>query len=92
MFPQLILPDLITLITLEGEYNLRSTSLCVPNFLLPVTSFSLGLPQFPLLSVVGVATGYWLDDRSRTSSPGRVKSFLFSTSSRPALGPAQPPI
>jgi hypothetical protein len=26
------------------------------------------------------------------SSPGRVKNFLFSTSSRPALGSTQPPI
>jgi hypothetical protein len=25
-------------------------------------------------------------------SPGKVKNFLFSTSSRPALGPTQPPI
>jgi hypothetical protein len=30
--------------------------------------------------------------RGRSSSPGRVKNFLFSTSSRPALGPTQPPI
>jgi hypothetical protein len=30
--------------------------------------------------------------RGRSSSPGRLKNFLFSTSSRPALGPAQPPI
>jgi hypothetical protein len=30
--------------------------------------------------------------RSRSSSPGGVKNFLFSKSSRPALGPAQPPI
>jgi hypothetical protein len=30
--------------------------------------------------------------RSRNSSRGRVKNFLFSTSSRPALGSAQPPI
>jgi hypothetical protein len=30
--------------------------------------------------------------RSRSSSPSRVKNFLFSTSSRPALGPTQPPI
>jgi hypothetical protein len=29
--------------------------------------------------------------RDRSSSPGRVKNFLFSTSSRPALGPTQPP-
>jgi hypothetical protein len=28
----------------------------------------------------------------RSSSPGRVKNFLFSTSSRTALGPAEPPI
>jgi hypothetical protein len=29
---------------------------------------------------------------SRGSSPGRVKNFLFSKSSRPALGSTQPPI
>jgi hypothetical protein len=28
----------------------------------------------------------------RISSPGRVKNFLFSTSSRPALVPTHPPI
>jgi hypothetical protein len=28
----------------------------------------------------------------RSSSPGRVKNFLFSTSSRPTLGSTQPPI
>jgi hypothetical protein len=27
----------------------------------------------------------------RSSSPGRVNNFLFSTSSRPVLGPTQPP-
>jgi hypothetical protein len=27
-----------------------------------------------------------------SSSPGRIKNFLFSTSSRPALAPIQPPI
>jgi hypothetical protein len=45
-------------------------------------------------SVVGIATGYRLNDRPRgqCSSPGRVKNFLFSTASRPALGPTQPPI
>jgi hypothetical protein len=44
-------------------------------------------------SVVGIATGYGLDDGGgRSSSPGRVKNFLFSTSSRPALGSTQPPI
>jgi hypothetical protein len=30
--------------------------------------------------------------RSRSSSSGRAKNFLFSVSSRPALGPTQPPI
>jgi hypothetical protein len=30
--------------------------------------------------------------RGRNSSPGRVKNFLFSKSSRPALGSTQPPI
>jgi hypothetical protein len=30
--------------------------------------------------------------RNRSSSPGRVKNFHFSISSRPALGPTQPPI
>jgi hypothetical protein len=30
--------------------------------------------------------------RGRSSSPGRVKNFLFSTSFRPVLGPTQPPI
>jgi hypothetical protein len=30
--------------------------------------------------------------RGRSSSPGRVKNFLFSMSSRPTLRPTQPPI
>jgi hypothetical protein len=30
--------------------------------------------------------------RSRSSSPSRIKTFLFSMSSRPVLGPTQPPI
>jgi hypothetical protein len=37
-------------------------------------------------SVVGIA------DRGQSSSPGRVKNFLFFKSSRVALGPTQPPI
>jgi hypothetical protein len=44
-------------------------------------------------SVVGVATGYGLDDRGvgvRVQVESR--NFPFSTSSRPALGPTQPPI
>jgi hypothetical protein len=44
-------------------------------------------------SAVGIATGYGMNDRwGRSSSPGRVKNFLFSTSSRPALGSTQPPV
>jgi hypothetical protein len=46
-------------------------------------------------SVVGIATGYRLDDRGvrvQDLSLGRVKNFLFSTSSRPALESTQPPI
>jgi hypothetical protein len=43
-------------------------------------------------SVVGIATGYGLDDRGWSSSPSRGKNFLFSTASRPDLGPTQPPI
>jgi hypothetical protein len=44
-------------------------------------------------SAVGIATGHGLDDRGvGVLSPGRGKNFLFSRSSRPALGPTQPPI
>jgi hypothetical protein len=41
----------------------------------------------------GTATDYGPGrPRGRCSSPGTVKNFLFSTSSRPALGLTQPPI
>jgi hypothetical protein len=44
-------------------------------------------------SSVGIATGYGLDDQGGgSSSPGRVKTFHFSISSRPSLGSTQPPI
>jgi hypothetical protein len=52
----------------------------------------------PRDSSVGTATGYGLDDHGGGggggggSSPGRVKNFHFSISSRPALGYTQPPI
>jgi hypothetical protein len=43
-------------------------------------------------SSVGIATGYWLDDRGGgSSSPGRVKNFHFSISSRPLWGPPNLP-
>jgi hypothetical protein len=43
-------------------------------------------------STVGIATGYGLDEGGRSSSPDRVKNFLLSMSSRPALGFTQSPI
>jgi hypothetical protein len=44
-------------------------------------------------SVVGIATGLWVGrPKGRSSSPGMVKNFLFSTSSIPALGPTKNPI
>jgi hypothetical protein len=45
-------------------------------------------------SVVGIATGYVRSGRlgGRSSSPCRVKNFLFSTSLRPALRSTQRPI
>jgi hypothetical protein len=44
-------------------------------------------------SSVGIATGYGLDDWAvRVKNPGKDKNFIFSTSSRPALGSTQPPI
>jgi hypothetical protein len=44
-------------------------------------------------SVVGTATSYELKERGgRSSSLVRVKNFLFSTSSKPALGSVQSPI
>jgi hypothetical protein len=42
-------------------------------------------------SVVGIATGYGLDDRG-VGVQVPVGSRIFSTSSRPALGPTQSPI
>jgi hypothetical protein len=44
-------------------------------------------------SSVGIALGYGLDDRdSRVRFPAGVGIFLFTTASRTALGPTQPPI
>jgi hypothetical protein len=44
-------------------------------------------------SVVGIATGYGLDDRGvGVRVPVGVKNFPFSTSSRSALGHTHPPI
>jgi hypothetical protein len=43
-------------------------------------------------SAVGIATGYGLEDRGSEFETRWGKNFHFSTSSRPALGPTQPPI
>jgi hypothetical protein len=44
-------------------------------------------------SSVGIALGYKLDDRgSRFRFPAGTENFLFTTVSRTALGPTQPPI
>jgi hypothetical protein len=53
--------------------------------------------SFPILvsldGAVGIATGYGLNHRGGlTTSPGEIKNFHFSTSSRPPLGPTQPHI
>jgi hypothetical protein len=39
---------------------------------------------------IRLPTGYGVDGRG--SNPGRGKIFMFSTASRPAMGPTQPPI
>jgi hypothetical protein len=44
-------------------------------------------------SAVGIETGYGLNDQGvGVKSPGAGKNFHFSMSSKPALGPTQPPI
>jgi hypothetical protein len=48
------------------------------------------MPQPTTQPVVGIATGYGLDDRG-VGSRVPVGSRMFSTSSRPALGSTQPP-
>jgi hypothetical protein len=57
-----------------------------------VLSWSTGT-TLPLRSSVGIALGYGLDDRGpRVRFPAGLGIFLFTTASRPALGPTQPPI
>jgi hypothetical protein len=43
-------------------------------------------------SAVGIATGFGLDKRSRSSNPGTVKNSLFSTLPRSVLRPTQLPL
>jgi hypothetical protein len=51
----------------------------------------IALPLRSRASVVGIATGYGLDERG-VGVRVPVGSIIFSTSSRPALGSTQPPI
>jgi hypothetical protein len=60
-----------------------------------LVQFNLGLYNAIFIYEPGQRSRYsdWLRagrPRAGSSSPGRVKKFLFSTSSRPALGPTQP--
>jgi hypothetical protein len=51
--------------------------------------YSFGCSDGP----VGIALGYGLDDRgSRVRFPEGLRIFLFTTASRTAVGPSQPPI
>jgi hypothetical protein len=71
------------LITVGGNYNLTIKIIII------IIIIIIGTRD----SSVGIATGYGLDDQGvGSSSPCKGKNFLFSTSSRPALGSTQPPI
>jgi hypothetical protein len=92
----------------NGHANVHQTDgTCVLTRLLPLASdnyillfVSIGNSKLRISVIlrsrqraVGIATGHALDvPRGRSSSPGRVKNFLFSTSSRGAMGSTQPPI
>jgi hypothetical protein len=45
-----------------------------------------------LVGSVGLATGYGLNDKGRSSSPAKVMTFLFCTSFRPVMGFMQHPV
>jgi hypothetical protein len=74
------------------QTQLQATAI---KFHLPVLSFTVCNILFPTGSSCGSRDSNWLwagRQRCRSSSSGRVKNSLFSTSSRPALGPTQSPI
>jgi hypothetical protein len=48
------------------------------------------LDGYELDRIVGIVTDYEMDGWG--SNPSRGKIFLFSTTSRPTIGPIQPPI
>jgi hypothetical protein len=72
-----------------GLFGKRETSSKLPC----VRKKSMNTDIFSRGRTVGTATGYELDDGGvGVPSPGSSKNFHFSISSRPALGPTQPPI
>jgi hypothetical protein len=88
---QLILTEVLTdfLRSLHAEaVNSNGTVSSIRPRHLVSTSFPTHctLPTLPFHSL------YLGRPRDRSSSPGRVKNFVFSASSRPVLGPTQPPI
>jgi hypothetical protein len=72
-------------------YVLFPFNLCLARLLLLVTLLVAITILRSRDSAVGIATGYGLDDRN-VGVRVPVGSRIFSTSSRPALGPTQPPL
>jgi hypothetical protein len=70
----------------SGRHSVAPLELYRIQFTLPPCLFQIAL--YPSRdSSAGIATGYEVDGRG--SIPGRGKIFLFSTASRPVLGPSQ---
>jgi hypothetical protein len=56
-------------------------------------TFFENLAEFNYLKPTATNQNYFHEEiKGRCSSPGRVKNFIFSTSSRPVMGATQPPI
>jgi hypothetical protein len=83
--------NLITSSGINASTNYATA--CPPNQLLNCALIYSSYFNRSQDSAVAVVTGYRLDDRGvGVPSPGRVKNFVFSTSSTPALRSTQPPI
>jgi hypothetical protein len=79
------------LVLVTGKYTYHNRS----SFFGKGSNFSLHHPVHTKNrdSSVGIALGYGLDNRgSRVRFPGGLEIFLFTTASRTALGPTQPPV
>jgi hypothetical protein len=85
----ILLPQIRDSPNLEGQVPVFISPRNRVARLFPLVRVSLFVASY--YSAVGIATGYERP-RGRSSSPGTVKNFLFSTSSRPALGSTEPPI